>query len=62
MLPFSLGSAVISAVSGIILTRVGHYRPILFFAWSVMTLGYGLMILLSSTSSMYVFFTFLYRP
>jgi MFS family permease len=52
MLPFSLGSAWISAVAGMFLTRMGYYRPVLYFAWAVMTLGFGLMTMLSNTSSL----------
>ncbi|KAG2756045.1 MFS general substrate transporter [Suillus brevipes Sb2] len=51
MLPYSLSSALMSAVSGIIVTRTGSYRPTMWFGWSVMTLGWGLMIMLDSTST-----------
>ncbi|KAH7929758.1 MFS general substrate transporter [Leucogyrophana mollusca] len=51
MLPYSLGGAALSAISGIIVTRTGSYRPIMWFAWVVMTLGWGLMIQLDNTSS-----------
>jgi hypothetical protein len=54
MLPYSLGAAVTSATSGIYVTRVGTYRPVLFFAWAVMTLGFGLMIMLDNTSNLCV--------
>ncbi|KAH7912244.1 major facilitator superfamily domain-containing protein [Hygrophoropsis aurantiaca] len=51
MLPYSLGGAATSAISGIVVTRTGSYRPIMWFAWIVMTLGWGLMIQLDNTSS-----------
>ncbi|KIK49278.1 hypothetical protein CY34DRAFT_20275 [Suillus luteus UH-Slu-Lm8-n1] len=51
MLPYSLSSALMSAVSGMVVTRTGAYRPTMWFGWSVMTLGWGLMIMLDSTST-----------
>jgi EmrB/QacA subfamily drug resistance transporter len=51
MLPFSLGCAAFSAVSGIVVTRTGQYRPVMWFAYVIFTTGMGLMIMLSGTSS-----------
>ncbi|KZP12598.1 MFS general substrate transporter [Athelia psychrophila] len=51
MLPYSLGGAATSIVSGLVVTRVKKYRAVLWFAWSVMTIGYGLMTMLDSHSS-----------
>ncbi|THH13934.1 hypothetical protein EW146_g6336 [Bondarzewia mesenterica] len=51
MLPFSLGGALFSALSGQLVTRTGSYRPIMWFAWAVMVLGWGLMTTLDDTSS-----------
>jgi MFS family permease len=51
MLPYSLGAAATSAMSGIYITRVGTYRPVLFVGWAIMTLGFGLMTMLSNTST-----------
>ncbi|KAG2755028.1 MFS general substrate transporter [Suillus brevipes Sb2] len=51
MLPFSLNSAFVSIVSGIIMTRTGSYRPVMWFGWTVMTLGWGLMIMLDSSTT-----------
>ncbi|KAG2067607.1 MFS general substrate transporter [Suillus decipiens] len=51
MLPFSLSAAVMSVVSGIVVTRTGSYRPITWSGWIVMTLGWGLMIMLDNTST-----------
>ncbi|KAK7020503.1 MFS general substrate transporter [Favolaschia claudopus] len=50
MLPYSLGGALVSASSGQIVTRIKAYRPVIWFAWPVMTLGYGLMITLDDKS------------
>lgn len=51
MLPFSLGAALASAASGNFVARTGVYRPVMYFAWTVMTLGYGLMTMLDNTSN-----------
>lgn len=58
MLPFSLGCAVTSAVAGIIVSRTGQYRPMMWGSFAVFTLGMGLMTMLDSHSSTYVFFSF----
>ncbi|KAF9454660.1 MFS amino acid permease [Macrolepiota fuliginosa MF-IS2] len=52
MLPFSLGCAVTSALSGILVTRTGSYRPVIWLAYAVFTLGMGLMTMLGGTSSL----------
>ncbi|KAG2137519.1 MFS general substrate transporter [Suillus clintonianus] len=51
MLPYSLSSSVTAMVSGIIVSRTGSYRPNMWFGWAVMTLGYGLMIMLDNTTT-----------
>ncbi|KAG2158308.1 MFS general substrate transporter, partial [Suillus bovinus] len=51
MLPYSLTGALMSAVSGMIVTRTGSYRPVMWAGWTVMTLGWGLMIMLDYTST-----------
>ncbi|KAG2054759.1 MFS general substrate transporter [Suillus hirtellus] len=51
MLPYSLTTSLMSAVSGIVVTRTGSYRPAMWFGWIVMTLGWGLMIMLDNTST-----------
>ncbi|KZV73419.1 MFS amino acid permease [Peniophora sp. CONT] len=51
MIPFSVGAALISMVTGILVTRLGTYRPIMWFCWTIMTLGWGLMIQLDDTSN-----------
>ncbi|KAJ7741549.1 major facilitator superfamily domain-containing protein [Mycena maculata] len=50
MLPYSVGSALISALSGQVVTRTKEYRPVIWFAWPVLTLGFGLMIMLDDKS------------
>jgi len=54
MIPFSLGAASFSAISGIIVTRTGEYRLLMWIAFAVFTVGYGLMIMLDAYSPMYV--------
>lgn len=52
MLPYSLGSAMISALTGILVSRTGKYRPIIWTGFAIMTIGYGLMTLLTDKSHM----------
>lgn len=56
MLPYSLGSAFVSAASGQVVTRTGKWRPTMWFSWVVIVLGYGLMIQLDEKSNVYVQF------
>ncbi|KAI0064904.1 MFS amino acid permease [Artomyces pyxidatus] len=51
LLPFSLGTAFASALSGILVSRTARYRIIIWFGWSVMLLGWGLMTMLDDTST-----------
>ncbi|TBU32477.1 MFS amino acid permease [Dichomitus squalens] len=51
MLPFSLGSAAMSIVSGQIVSRTGRWRPVMWISWAIMTLGWGLMIMLDDTAN-----------
>ncbi|THH27245.1 hypothetical protein EUX98_g6938 [Antrodiella citrinella] len=51
MLPFSLASALVSALSGQVIARTKEWRPVLWFAWVILVLGYGLMTQLSNTSN-----------
>lgn len=51
MLPFSLGSSLLSAVTGIIVSKTGDYRQIMRISWAIMCLGFGLMIMLDDTTS-----------
>ncbi|KAF9235568.1 major facilitator superfamily domain-containing protein [Melanogaster broomeanus] len=54
MLPFSLGTAIISIAAGLITSATGKYRLTIWIAYVVMTLGMGLMIMLDNTSSLTV--------
>ncbi|KAI0928708.1 hypothetical protein AcW1_005878 [Taiwanofungus camphoratus] len=51
MLPYSLGSALFSAGSGQLVSRTGHWRPLMWIAWAIYLLGEGLMIMLKETSN-----------
>ncbi|KAH9071142.1 MFS general substrate transporter [Lactarius deliciosus] len=51
MIPFSLGAAAISIVAGFAVTRTGTYRGIIWAAWAMMILGWGLMITLDDHSN-----------
>ncbi|KAM5535182.1 hypothetical protein V8D89_011118 [Ganoderma adspersum] len=51
MLPFSLSGALMSIVSGQIISRTGKWRPVMWVSWAIMTLGWGLMITLDDTSN-----------
>ncbi|THU87242.1 MFS general substrate transporter, partial [Dendrothele bispora CBS 962.96] len=51
MIPFSCGSAILSAISGILVTRTREYRIIMWIGWGIFTLGYGLMIMLDANSN-----------
>ncbi|KAH8109974.1 MFS general substrate transporter [Phellopilus nigrolimitatus] len=51
MIPYSLGSAMISASSGLLVSHLGRYRPFIWVGFAVMTVGYGLMTKLDDRSS-----------
>lgn len=53
MLPYSLGSSIMSIASGNIVAFTGRWRPMMWFGWALFTLGYGLMIMLSESSNKY---------
>ncbi|KAH8119468.1 MFS general substrate transporter [Phellopilus nigrolimitatus] len=50
-LPLSLGSSLMAIVSGVIVSRTGRYRPVMWVGWAVMTLGFGLMTMLEENTS-----------
>ena len=52
MIPFSLGSSLLSATSGILVSYIGRYRVVIWTGFALMTLGYGLMTMLDDTSKM----------
>ncbi|KAG1756583.1 MFS general substrate transporter [Suillus paluster] len=51
MLPYSLTSALVAAISGIVVAHTGSYRPIMWFGCTVMTVGSGLMITLENATA-----------
>ncbi len=51
MIPFSLGASVTSVISGVLVTRLGAYRAIIWFASALMVLGWGLMTTLDDHSN-----------
>ncbi|KAI0780966.1 MFS amino acid permease [Trametes elegans] len=51
MLPYSLGGALLSIASGQVISRTGRWRPVMWFGWAVMILGYGLMTMLDDRSN-----------
>lgn len=51
MLPFSLGCSITSAFAGMVVSRTGQYRPVLWVAYAIFTVGLGLMYMLKGTSS-----------
>ena len=50
-LPMSLGSSVMAIASGLIVSKSGRYRPVVWAGWLVMTVGFGLMIMLDQDTS-----------
>ncbi|PPQ63069.1 hypothetical protein CVT24_005924 [Panaeolus cyanescens] len=52
MLPYSLGCAFTSALSGVVVTRTGKYREVIWGGNAVFVIGMGLMIMLDANSSM----------
>ncbi|KAF9526981.1 MFS amino acid permease [Crepidotus variabilis] len=51
MIPYSFGAALFSALSGVLVSKTGQYRPVMWFGFAFFTLGMGLMIMLDSHSS-----------
>jgi hypothetical protein len=51
MLPFSLGSAAFSIVGGVVVSRTGVYRPVMWVSFAIFALGMGLMIMLDAYST-----------
>lgn len=54
ILPYSLGSSVISLIVGFLIAKTGEVRSVIWISYFLMTLGYGLMILLDESSSLAV--------
>ncbi|KAJ3857032.1 MFS general substrate transporter [Lentinula lateritia] len=51
MLPFSLGSAFMSAISGVVVSKTREYRLVMWISWAIFVVGYGLMTMLDSHSN-----------
>ncbi|THH07185.1 hypothetical protein EW146_g9393, partial [Bondarzewia mesenterica] len=54
MLTFSLSSSIMSGIAGYAVAPLGDFRPLIWFSFFVMTLGYGLMIMLDEKSTIAV--------
>ncbi|KAI0044543.1 MFS general substrate transporter [Auriscalpium vulgare] len=54
MLPFSLGSSVTAALTGLLVAPLGDFRPPIWASYFFMAIGYGLLILLDEKSSVAV--------
>ena len=51
MIPFSFGGALFSTFYGFLVSKTGQYRPVMWFCWAIMILGWGLMYTLDYNSS-----------
>ena len=51
VIPFSLGASLTAVTGGIIISKTGTYRALIVISFAVMTLGFGLMIMLDDKSS-----------
>ena len=54
MLPFSLGASLFAAISGLIVTKTGKYRPVIWVSLIATIVGFGLMSTLDSRSNTFV--------
>ena len=50
-LPFSLGGSALAAISGVVVSKTGLYRPVIWFGCCSLTTGTGLMVMLDAKSS-----------
>lgn len=50
LIPYSLGSALVLTISGLIVTKTGKYREQIWGEWFFMVLSTGLMIILDDNS------------
>jgi len=50
LMPLSLGASLMAVFSGILLSILKKYRLMIWLSWIVMTLGFGLMIMLDETT------------
>lgn len=51
MIPYSLGCSITSAVAGIVVSRTGKYREMLWAGFGTFAIGMGLMTMLDDRSS-----------
>jgi len=51
MIPFLLGANVATVISGVLVTRLGAYRAIIWAASALMVLGWGFMTTLDDHSN-----------
>ena len=51
MIPFSLGASLAAIISGVLVTRIGAYRAVIWASWAIMVLGWGLMTTLDDRSN-----------
>ncbi|KAJ7062899.1 major facilitator superfamily domain-containing protein [Mycena amicta] len=54
IIPFSLLISATSAAGGVVVSKMGDYRPIIWIGYGISAIGYGLMIMLDSHSSLAV--------
>jgi hypothetical protein len=50
MIPYSLVANLSTTISGIVITRLGTYRAVIWGSWAIMTFGWGLMTTLDDRS------------
>jgi len=51
IIPFALFSSVTSGIGGVAVSKMGDYRPTMWIFFAIMTIGYGLMIMLDERTS-----------
>ena len=51
MLSYSLSTAVAAVLAGFIISKTGLYRPVVWFGYTLSTVGMGLMTMLAADSS-----------
>lgn len=56
VIPITVGSALVAIVAGQYVARIGGYRSVMWFGWTIMTLGFGLMTMLDENSNKYIDF------
>ncbi|KAI0079120.1 MFS amino acid permease [Panus rudis PR-1116 ss-1] len=54
VLPSTLGSSAAGVIAGFIVVALGDYRQVIWTSWTIMTVGFGLLIMLDEKSSLAV--------